>query len=48
MLRERALQLAATAWCKPETENKAMDVELAKAFADVIMEAIAEEAEYIN
>lgn len=33
---EYSLQLAAQAWCEPETEQKTMDVELATAFAGII------------
>lgn len=33
---ETALQLAAQAWCTPETSGKEMDVTLATAFADIL------------
>ena len=39
-LKERktlALQTAAQAWCEPTTENKVMDHELAKVFADILV-----------
>ncbi len=44
MTEERALELAASAWCHPTTAYKAMDVELAKAFA-VILRAEVDRAE---
>ena len=36
MSTERSLQLAAQAWCKPETEHLTMIPELATAFADIL------------
>lgn len=33
---EQALQLAATAWCTPETSSITMDDRLCKAFADIL------------
>lgn len=33
---EEARQLAAQAWCKPNTSRKVMDVELAEAFANIL------------
>ncbi len=38
MASEIALKKAAQAWCKPTTETKIMDPELAEAFAEVIDE----------
>jgi len=35
-----ALQKAAQAWCKPLTENKEMDADLATEFANIIDELI--------
>jgi len=40
MATEYALQLAAQAWCTPETEKKVMDTILAEAFADILDKAI--------
>jgi len=36
MASEFALQKAAQAWCKPKTENKIMDPELAEEFANIL------------
>jgi hypothetical protein len=35
---EYALQKAVSAWCKPTTSHKIMDVELAQSFAEIIEE----------
>ncbi|MCK9458391.1 MAG: hypothetical protein M0R80_01960 [Proteobacteria bacterium] len=40
---EFALEIAATAWCKPATEMKAMDPTLATAFAEIVDEIISVE-----
>ena len=34
---EEAMHVAARVWCRPETEGKTMDAELATAFADVLL-----------
>ena len=36
MATESSLQLAAQAWCTPETEMKVMDPVLAEAFANIL------------
>lgn len=36
MSTKHARELAATAWCKPATRDKVMDVELAEAFAGIL------------
>ena len=41
---EAALKLAATAWCQPNTADKAMDTELGVAFALIIDEIWAKPA----
>jgi hypothetical protein len=38
MATELSLQKAAQAWCKPETEQKEMDTDLAAAFAEILDE----------
>jgi len=38
MATDLALQKSAQAWCKPTTENKVMDVELCKEFAEILDE----------
>ena len=40
MATESSLQLAAQAWCTPETEKKVMDPVLAEAFANILDKAI--------
>ena len=37
---ELALQKAAQAWCRKETEHKVMDVALATAFAEILDEVL--------
>lgn len=37
MDREVAFGLAAQAWCKPETQHKVMDPQLAEAFANILL-----------
>ena len=47
MASELAMQMAAQAWCQPETSDKEMDTELAMAFATVLdnwMETASQEA----
>lgn len=39
MKMEEAVELAASAWCKEITRDKPMDVELAAAFADILMQS---------
>lgn len=36
MASKMAMEIAARAWCTPETENRIMDVALANAFADIL------------
>ncbi len=35
---EQARGIAATAWCKPATRDKVMDVDLAEAFAQMLVD----------
>ena len=45
MTKEDALQWAAQAWCKPETETIAMNPPLANAFADILTERVNQEVQ---
>ena len=48
MKKETAIEKAAQLWCKPSTQHKQMDVELAEAFADTLVsetEPLADELE---
>lgn len=40
MATKEAREIAATAWCKPTTSSKEMDVELAEVFAEIIDQLI--------
>lgn len=37
MTKQKAIELASQVWCQPKTQHKDMDVELAEAFADVLV-----------
>ena len=41
LTKEKALQLAAAAWCGENTKNKVMDPELAKEFAKILQREVA-------
>lgn len=42
MVSSLAMEKAAQAWCTGKTKGKIMDVELAEAFAEILMEVISE------